>query len=152
MSKLDLAVEDIKKLKAGAKKVAENSEDVKSGKCTVEDEMAEPAFRLYDQIANANIEILQNPEMVKAFNNIAECTSDELASNLAVVVAVAMTQASHQAILFYDELLKHEIDTALDYVYEGLNNMAADNEGLHKAFTAMKNKIDELTKESSEGA
>lgn len=145
-NKLDEAVNDIEKLKETAEKAAENSEDVKEGKCTAEDEKNELGYILYQNIANTNIQILQHPEVSKAFNNIADLTSEEVSQNLVTLIAIVMTQSAYQAILFYDDMLKAELSKQFDNITNAINGLGADNVGIQSAITIFKQKIGNIEK------
>lgn len=145
-TKLDESIKDIEKLKETAEKAAENTKDVKEGKCTAEDEKQEPAYILYQQIANSSITILQNPEIVKAFKDISEKVDEELSKNLVTLIAVAMTQSAHQAVLFYDAFLKKELDKQFEHIADAINKDRADINATTSAMQVFRERIGNLEK------
>ena len=141
---LEESINDIKNLQDAVKTYAENSDDVKSGKCTKEDELNEPGYILYQHIAESTINILQNPEIVNAFKNISGELSEEVSKNLVTIMAVSMTQAAHHAVLFYDDLLKQELTKQFDEIAKYLNNTKADVEGSKSAISLLRKKISDI--------
>lgn len=134
-------VDDIKEYQNKVKENAENSQDVKDGKCTKEEELKEPAYLLYNQIAEANIQILQMPPVVKAFEKLNESLGEDAAKTLVELLAILMTQSSHQAVLFYDDLLKQELKKQFDLYGDFLNNTIADVSGIKSAIEVIKTRL-----------
>lgn len=143
---LDGVIKDVEKLKDAAEKAAENTQDVKDKKCTAEDEKQEPAYILYQQIANSTINILQNPEIVKGFKEISDKVDPELSKNLVTLIAVAMTQSAHQAVLFYDAFLKRELDKQFDHIANSINKDRADINAITSAMQVFRERIGNLEK------
>lgn len=141
---LNESIKDIENLKKTARENAENSNDVKTGKCSKEDELNEPAYMLYNNIAESTINILQNPEIVKVFKNISTKVDEEFSKNLVTLLAVTMTQSAHQAVIFYDDLLKQELTKQFDGLVNRMNITTADLEGSKSAITLLRKKIGDI--------
>lgn len=138
---LTKTIDDIKEYQDKIKENAENSQDVKDGKCTKEDELKEPAYLLYNQIAESNIKILQMPPVVKAFEILNKNLGEESSKTLVELLAILMTQASHQAVLFYDDLLKQELTKQFDLYGDYLNKNIADVNGMKSAIEVIKKRV-----------
>lgn len=147
--KVSNTIDEINRQREVVKENLINSDDVKAGKCTPEEELQEPSYILYDSIARSTIEILKQPIIDKSLSDLAKDTSDNFSKSLVELLAVVMTQSAHQAILCYDELLKNEISKNFDLVYERLNSTSASVES-HKAvlkvFKASLNEIESKIK------
>lgn len=138
------SVNELKQCQEDMKKKAEESPDVKEGKCTLEEELQEPAYLLYNQIAESSIRILQLPEVVKTFSALSDKFGDDLAKSFVELLALTMTQSAHQAVLFYDDLLKAELTKQFDNVGEHLNDTRAIVEGHSGALSVFKTKLNEI--------
>lgn len=141
---LNDSINDLRQCQENLKKKAAESEDVKEGKCTVEDELKEPAYLLYNQIAESSIRILQLPEVVKTFAKLSDKLGDDLAKSFVELLALTMTQSAHQAVLFYDDLLKAELTKQFDNVGEHLNDTRAVVEGHTGALSVFKTQLSEI--------
>lgn len=155
---LDKSVEDLNRWKEDINKSAEEAEDVKEGRCTAEEERKEPAYVLYNQIAESSIHILQLPEIVSTFAMISETVGEKTGKALVELMAIAMSQSAYQAICFYDELLKEELSKQFNHVGEHLNIARADIDAHTSALSVFrkqlndiqnKMKIDTFTKENN---
>lgn len=143
---LNDSINELKQFQEAVKKAAEQSPDVKDGKVTAEEELQEPGYMLYNQIAESSIKILELPEVVKAFAKLTETFGEETSKSLVELFALTMTQSSYQAVLFYDSLLKEELGKQLDNIGVHLNGAKADIEGIKPALTVFKKQIGEIQK------
>lgn len=143
-SSLNNSIDDIKKWQDALHKQAEESEDVKNKKCTIEDEKREPAFMLYNQIAETSVKLLQLPEIVAAFAMLSKSIGEDEAKTLVEVLALTMTQSAYQAICFYDELLKAELTKQFDNVGEHLNTTRADVEAHSGVLAVFRKQLSEI--------
>lgn len=143
---LNDSVNEIKTFQENIKKTAEQSEDVKAGKCTTEEELQEPAYVLYNQIAESSIKILQLPEVINTFSLLSEKFGDDTSKAIVELMAIAMTQSAHQAVLFYDDLLKAELTKQFDNIGEHLNMALADIAGHSGALSVFKSQLSDIQK------
>ena len=65
---LNESIESIKRMQAKMEEAAGNTEDVKNGDATKEEEMQEPAYVLFNGIAETSIKILQSPTVVETLD------------------------------------------------------------------------------------
>lgn len=155
------AIQELEDLRKVMIKAAEESEDVKEGNCTEDDEKSEPAFILFDQISKSSISMLKQPIAEKIFNEIQEKLGYDTTKGLIELFVVTMTHSAHNAILFYDDLLKQELTKQFDHMGEYINNANADIKA-HKAvlevfrkdLNEIKSKllIDQFNKESGQNS
>lgn len=115
---------------------AENSEDVKNGICTANDEVNEPGNVLFNQIVENTVKILGDPEVKKAFVTIAKGIGSETTKALLDIISITMSYSAFQAITFYDDLLKRELTKQFDNVGNHINISKADIEA-HKSVLQM---------------
>lgn len=141
---LNDSVNELKQCQDNLKKKAEEAADVKDGKCTAEEELREPAYVLYNQIAESSIRIIQLPEVVNIFAKLSGTLGDDIAKALVELMALTMTQSAHQAVLFYDDLLKAELTKQFDNVGEHLNGTRAIVEGHTGALSVFKTQLNEI--------
>lgn len=141
---LNNTIKDLENMRKAMNESVEKSEDVKNGKCTIEDEKREPGYILYNQIAEANIKILSMPATVEIFSKLSENLGEEMSRSLVELLAITMTQSAHQAIIFHDNLLKEEITKQFDNLVEYININHAEisaHTGAIKVFKAQLNEI-----------
>lgn len=124
-SGLDRSIDDILKYRENLEKCAENTEDVKKGNCTAEDEKQEPGYLLYQAISESSIAILQQPTVVKLFETISKDVGEDLAKSLVELFAISMSNSAYNAITFYDQLLKGELTKQFDHYGDYLNATTA---------------------------
>lgn len=145
---LEDSVKDLKEYQESIKEAAESSEDVKNGKCTVDDELHEPAYVLFNNIAESSIRILQIPEVVNSFKKLSETLGEDGSKTLVELLALTMTQSAHQAVLFYDDLLKSELTKQFDIYGNQLNQMMADIKGQSAAMSVFRKRLDTIEKDT----
>lgn len=141
---LNESIKDIKEYQDKLKKAAEESQDVKDGKCTLEDELKEPAYVLYNQIAESSIKILEIPAVVNIFAKLSKTLGEDMSKSIVELFALTMTQSAHQAVLFYDDLLKAELTKQFDNIGEHVNKSQAELEGIKEAINVHRKKIGEI--------
>lgn len=120
------AAQEIEDLANSARAMAEQSPDVKEGRISVEDELKEPAYVLYDQITKCTANIFRQPGIAGTFKHLSTIIGEEATADVMNIVAVCMTHSAHQAVLFYDDLLKDELKKQLDRIIEQTNKNGAD--------------------------
>ncbi len=144
MSPLNKEIDEIRKQQKRVNDSAKESEDVKSGKCTEEDELQEPKYVLYNQITECTVQILQSPTVEKAFEVLSEKLGDDIAKAFVDILAISMTNSAHQAVLFYDELLKKELTKSFDTVGHHINLAKADIQAHSGAIDVFRKRLDEI--------
>lgn len=144
---LEDSIKDLKDYQDSIKKAAEQSEDVTDGKCTKEDELNEPGYVLFNNIAESSIRILQIPEVVKGFEKLSEKLGEDGSKTLVELIALTMTQSAYQAILFYDDLLKNEITKQFDLYGNTINRTRADIDGQSAAMNVFRKRLDKIEKD-----
>lgn len=146
MSKLSQEIDEIRKHQKKVNESAKDSEDVKSGKCTKEEELQEPGYVLYNHITECTVNILQSPTVEAAFDMLSKKLGDEATKALIDVFAISMTNSAHQAVLFYDELLKKELTKSFDSVGHHLNLAKADIQAHSGAIDVFRKRLDDIDK------
>jgi len=121
MPNLEDSIKDLESFKDKMKQSSEQTDDVKEGRSTAEEEQQEPAYVLYNAIVETSIEIMKLPSFVKGFNHIADKFGEDCAKELSEMMVIAMTQSAHNAILMYDSLLKEELTKQFDHYGKALN-------------------------------
>lgn len=143
---LNDAVEDIKKVQQAVHDTVNESEDVKNGNCTAEEESAEPGRVLFDKISENVINILQNPDIVRVFVDIGKKFDEKTSQDLTVMMAVCMSQSAYQALLFYDSLLKDELQRNYDVFNNNINLCKSSIEAHESALTIFRKKLSDIDK------
>lgn len=141
-------IDELVRRQKEAYKAAAETEDVKAGNCTADDERQEPGFILYNQISKNVIEILNKPEVAKVFANIGKVMGDELSKEFISVIALSMSVSAHNAITFYDSLLKKELDAQFDNIGHHINLCKADIVGHQSVLEVFKKRLDEIEKQN----
>ena len=118
----------------------------KATKTTEEDnkENTNPGYILYNAIANNSIEILSNPEVVNTFKKIAESVGEEVSKSLVEMLAIIITQASYQSLIFYDSMLKNELTEQFNHFAQHINSAKADVEAHHGVLKVFKQQLGEI--------
>ena len=145
----DFANQIIKEMRAAQdamKSVAEESESVINGDVTVEEELEEPEFQLFNNILESTIDIFNREDIQKRVVNIGKSIGAQQSQELVQLIALVSTISAHNALLFYDEKLKKEISINLDNILKNVNNIAADVQGHEGALAVFKKKISNLEK------
>ena len=122
----------------------ENSEDVKSGTTTVDDEKKEPGYRIYNEIMETTINILQSDTMASTFGTIAEQLNPEVTKALVTSISLAMTHSAYNAIILYDKMIKEELQKSFNTIGNGLNELSGTVNGHHGAIKVFKHRLEEL--------
>jgi predicted HicB family RNase H-like nuclease len=135
---LKKTVNEIKDFKDFHSKKVEESND---------EEAKEPSHRLFHEISETTIKILQDPIMNQYFAEIAKELKEETVQQIVTVIAVCMTHSAYQAITFYDDLLKTELTKQFDNINHHINLSKADIEGIKAAFAILRKSQDEISKE-----
>lgn len=135
--------------KKAVRKSAVNSEDVKSGKVSAEVELKEPDYVLWDHIVDQCINTLRLPETQKIFNGIKDKLGEDTAKSLIELFTMSTTQACHDAVNMYDELmwnsLNKQFKSIIDFINLDRSTLHA-HDGILKVFKAKINDIEESIK------
>lgn len=127
--------------------LAKNSEDVKAGRCTEEDEKQEPELVLFRKITETTLEILQDPEMGACFKLMENKGLNlEIIQALVRMMAIAMSTSAFNAISFYDDLLKEELRKQFNHMGSHINAGKSENEVLRASINVVIAKMGEVTK------
>lgn len=126
---LDEITRKLEKHKEAFKKWIENPEEYKKEFKDASDVDITPAMELYTSIAESSINILQNPDVVNIFKQISESIDDKLSARIVELMAITMTQSAHNAILYYDDMLKKELNKQFEHIAHHVNLCRADVDG-----------------------
>lgn len=101
---------------------------------------------LFNQITECSIEILKNPEINKALKNIENehDLKESSITSLINIIAIAMSESAYNAILFYDDLLKKELQRQIDHIGNHINTSKSDIEGMKSVLLIHQKRIEEL--------
>lgn len=108
------------------------------------DENNHPAYVLYNAIANNSIELLKNDTIVNTFRKLATAVGEDISKSMVEMFAILLTQSAYQAILFYDTLLKQELDNQFNHFAEHINASRADINAHHSALKVFKQQLSEI--------
>lgn len=139
-------IDEIEKSKKAAEEALKQHPDVKEGKSTIEEEKQEPGFILYNQIAESMIDIMKKPEVSIGFIKIGKQLGEEMSRTFVDLIAVCTVTAAHNAIVFYDDLLKKEIKTHFDVLTNYTNNNSADIHALKSVLEVFNKRLSEIEK------
>lgn len=138
------SIKALEKSKKAVVNEAIKSEDVKNGKVSAEVELQEPDYVLWNHIIDQCIKMLKLPETQKVFNNIKDKFGEDTAKSLLELFTMSTTQACHDAIDMYDELmwksLNKQFKSIIDFINLDRSTLHA-HEGILKVFRA---KIDNI--------
>lgn len=138
------SIASMQKMRDTVKNAAKEHPDVKSGKITVEDQLKEPGYILYDQIVNSVVDTLSTPNVASLFVKLGERLGEEFSQNFVSILALCMASSSHNAIVFYDELLKEELQSKFREISQHINICETDVQAFGKAMEVFKKRIDAL--------
>jgi len=145
---LNQHIDSMQSFKEKLKSDIENSPDVKEGKCTVEDEKAEPSYYLSAAIADTCIDIMQSKAVLEASSELVNklgCSPDAIKPLFSLLTLVTVNSA-YNAIVLYDDLLKGELSKQFDNYGEKLNQVIGDTNAHTGAITVLRNEITKLKK------
>jgi hypothetical protein len=141
----------INDIKAGQEKFKEAA-TAATGNTEEQDAAEKEAFGdlgtvLFNQITETSIGIIQTPEIEESLLTIATNMNMDQASIAALIniIAISMTNSAHQAILFYDDLLKKELTKQMDNVGHHINLGKTDSEAFKSVLQIHQKRIDEIS-------
>lgn len=151
MPDLKDSVLEMETLRKNLKKAIENTEDVKNGDATPEEEQHEPQYILYNAIIESVIDILTSDAARNAFTTLAPKLGPDSTKSLIEILSICMAKSAHHALLLYDDLLKQELTRQFDHYGDVLNKSIAvvnSHDGalkvLRKTIGELKNDITDL--------
>ena len=100
-------------------------------------ENTDPAYVLYNAIADNSIELLRNETVINTFRKIADTVGEDVSKSIIEMMAILMSQSAYHAIVFYDTLLKKELDNQFNHFAAHINTNRADidaHSGVLKVF------------------
>lgn len=139
-------ITDLRHTQEKLKDAAENSEDVRNGVSTPEEEKKEPGYVIYNEIMETTVKILQSDTMASVFATMAEKIGEDMTKSFITALSLAMTHSSYNAIVLYDHMIKSELQKSFDTIGEGVNNLSGIVNGHHGAMSVMKSRIEALEK------
>jgi hypothetical protein len=139
------SIDNLKNIQKQMEQDAENSQDVKDGNCTAEDEKKEPAYILYNNIIETSVQIMQLDPVVNIIKSLTETIGEDTAKSLVELFALTMTHSAHQAILIYDDMLKTELTKQFDHYCTQMNNIGGTVVGHDGALNEFNSRINDLT-------
>jgi hypothetical protein len=145
---LDKIVEDIKTNTQKVNDTAKESEDVKNGNCTLEEEEAEPGRVLFNKISETVVSILSQPDIAKVFVNIGKNFGEGTSKDLTVMMAMCMSESAYKAIMFYDEMLSKELAKSFNVLTNNFNILKSTVDAHTGTLDAFRGKIANLEKAS----
>ena len=140
------SIENIKDFQKKMEDASGNTEDVRSGMSTKEEEQQEPAYLLLNGIADTSVKILQMPTVAAFFEKLSNKLGSDLTHDLIEVLTIIMSNSAYEAVVFYDELLKRELTKQFDNVGETFNKIGADVNAHNGVLSVFKARLDEIEK------
>ena len=144
--RLDQDTIDNEAIKEKLKRIAEQDEDVQSGKISVEEELKEPGYVLYGQILKSTTDILRTPDSKKLFDQLITKFGEDTTAALMEFFAAAITQSSYNAVIFYNDLLKEELSKQFCLMGDTLNKCVADVKAHHAVLEAFGKRLTVIEK------
>jgi len=125
-----------------AEKLSKETEDVKAGLSSPEEEMDDPLIKLMDNMSKSIIEVLQDPETAKHYNILEkEGLSVQAINSLIQIITISIATTSSHSVLLYDNLMEKRLQPIFDTYYHKINKLSADNEGMVAAIETLRDRI-----------
>jgi len=140
-------VKELNHLREELKHAAMNSDDVKEGVSTPEEELKEPGYIIYDAIVETVVNILSSDIVTKSFAKIAESLPEDTTKTLVELLATCMSNSAHHAIMLYDGMLKQELTAQFNNYGNALNNCIATVNAQKGAIEVFRKQIGDLNME-----
>lgn len=145
MDPIEQYIEQIKDMRNTVRKIAENAPEVKEGKITVEDELQEPAYVLYNNIIDSVVSYFEMPGIQTSWRVIADKIGADAAGGIMSIMAVGISHCSYQAVLHHDEILKREIENQFELIIKRCNDNTADATACKGAISVLRADIEKIT-------
>ena len=107
----------------------------------------DPSYVLYDSITESTINILKLKPMRDLFDKISDSVGEGTAKSMIEMISLCMTHSAHNAVVFYDELLKSELTKQFDLYGDSLNECIAVVNAHAGVLKILKKRIDDLEKQ-----
>lgn len=104
------SIESMEKCKEAVEKAFTDKEEVKDGTVSEEEAKSNPAYRLFNGIADTSIEVLNMPSVAETMKEIGEKLGEETSKKLTTMLVLIITNVAFSAVNFYDDLLKEELN------------------------------------------
>lgn len=130
---INKAVDDIDKM------TREEDENTNSA-----EENSNPSFVLYHAIAETVVSVLSREEVANTFKMLASSLGEAESKSLVELLAIIITQANYQSLIFYDNLLKGELIKQFDHYTASINNIAADVNAHNSVLKVFKKTLGEI--------
>lgn len=103
-----------------------------------------PGYILYNAIANSSIELLKNDTVINTFKKLSDKLGEDLSKSIVEMFAILLTQSSYQSVLFYDSLLKKELDIQFKHYTEHINIAKADISAHHDVLKVLRKQLNDI--------
>ena len=145
-NKINEQINNMKNFQKNMKKASEETQDVKDGISTPEEEQQEPSYILFNAITDNCIQTLQLDAVANSMNKIGEKLGDDLTAELCTIMAVLMSQTAFNAVMFYDDILNKGLDEKFKEYDQIINNISATTTGINGSMEVFKTRIGEIQK------
>lgn len=147
-SELKTIAEKQKKVNESAKE----SQDVKDGILTEEEQLKEPSYVLFNSMMDSITKIMQKKEVTESIENIFNILASQgVAANKAAAIKelinlmiIVMTTSSYEAILCYDDMLKGELTTHFDNIVKYFNEVKLEVNAHNGTLSVFKKHLSEI--------
>lgn len=109
-----------------------------------EEKNTNPGYVLYNAIASNSIELLKNDTVVNTFKKLAGVVGEDVSKDVVEMFAILMSQSAYQSILFYDAMLKQELDKQFNHFAEHINSQGAVIDAHNSVITVFKKHLDDI--------
>lgn len=140
------SIDSIKNFQKDMEAASANTEDVKNGTATKEEEQQEPGYILYNGIAETSIQIMQSPIISNLFDALNEKLGEDLTKKIVEAFTIMMTTSAYEAVVFYDELLKKELTNQFDSIAKSFSMISADVTAHTGVLEVFKKRLDDISK------
>lgn len=130
------SINDIEHLQEALKNVANESRDKKTDD--------DPSYKLYSAIVDSCANIMKDEKVLERINQLIEPLGSYTVKTLVPLLAVLMVNASYQAVLCYDDMLKKEIGDQFELYGHQLNMVKADVDAHGAVLKMFRGKISKL--------
>lgn len=135
----------INHLRAAAKAMedtVEEREDVKNGSVSKEEILKSKAFMLFSAILNTSESTFAKDDVQQLMVTIGESIGEKASQSLVQLLIVLISTIVYDAISFYDEQLKQEINTNFQPLIDNMNINHAEIMGQEEALKIFRKKLD----------
>lgn len=135
----------IDNLRAAAKAmedIVEERDDVKDGKVSKEEILNSKAFMLFSAILNTSEQTFMKEDVQKMIVTIGESIGEKASQSLVQLLILLISTIVYDAIGFYDEQLKGEIDANFGSLINNVNFNHADIKAQEGAINVFRKKLD----------